>query len=237
MKPVPLVQETYCAVERIDQSKDLDGIVNALAATVSPLGVTAFAFAGIPVDRPAVLLDGWPQEWQTWYAAAGHYDNDPCAAHCRQTSRPFTWDEIPSGLRERPRAARVLDDARDFGFRDGFCIPLHTGQGLRGISLAGRSLDLPTEARRLVHVVSVYACSAAEALLRAIPRAPVVLTRRQREVLTWIAVGKSVEDVAQILSVSSHTVTEHLRAARARLGTSNSVHSVVEAIRRGEVSI
>jgi LuxR family quorum sensing-dependent transcriptional regulator len=89
----------------------------------------------------------------------------------------------------------------------------------------------------LVHVVSVYACSAAEALLRAIPRAPVVLTRRQREVLTWIAVGKSVEDVAQILSVSSHTVTEHLRAARARLGTSNSVHSVVEAIRRGEVSI
>ena len=48
------------------------------------------------------------------------------------------------------------------------------------------------------------------------------LTRRQAEVLRWIALGRRGPDVARLLSLSPRTVEKHLQAVYARLGVENS---------------
>jgi LuxR family transcriptional regulator, quorum-sensing system regulator BjaR1 len=60
------------------------------------------------------------------------------------------------------------------------------------------------------------------------------LTDREREVLTWIAAGKVAEDVACILGISKFTVERHLSNIREKYGATNTVQSVMEAMRRGE---
>lgn len=56
-----------------------------------------------------------------------------------------------------------------------------------------------------------------------------VLTRRQREVLEWIAEGKSVADIARILNLAQPTIEKHLKLARETLGVETTAHAVIKA--------
>ena len=64
-----------------------------------------------------------------------------------------------------------------------------------------------------------------------------ILTKRERDVIRWSAEGKTVEDIGAILGISPHTVGEHLKNIRRKLGTLNAAHTVAVAIRLGELEI
>jgi LuxR family quorum sensing-dependent transcriptional regulator len=64
----------------------------------------------------------------------------------------------------------------------------------------------------------------------------VELTPRERECLKWAARGKSEWEISQILGISEHTSEKHLLNAKTKLGASNRVHAVAEALRRGLIS-
>ena len=53
-----------------------------------------------------------------------------------------------------------------------------------------------------------------------------VLTRRQREIMEWIAEGKTSSEVAIILDISPRTVEKHLEAVFHRLGVENRIAAV-----------
>jgi LuxR family quorum sensing-dependent transcriptional regulator len=57
------------------------------------------------------------------------------------------------------------------------------------------------------------------------------LTAREREVLTWVAHGKSASEIAAILKIAKRTVDEHVRTARGKLNASSRAHAVAIAIR------
>ena len=54
------------------------------------------------------------------------------------------------------------------------------------------------------------------------------LTARQREVLEWIAHGKTSQDIAQILDVSAALIEKHLRLAREVLAVDNTAQALVK---------
>ncbi|WP_137699782.1 helix-turn-helix transcriptional regulator [Marimonas lutisalis] len=55
------------------------------------------------------------------------------------------------------------------------------------------------------------------------------LSPRQREVLQWVADGKTVNDIAKLMKLSSVTVEKHLRLARERLGVETTGQAVQKA--------
>ena len=59
------------------------------------------------------------------------------------------------------------------------------------------------------------------------------LTKRQREVLCWIAAGKSNWDIGQILSISEHGVDFHVRNIFKKLGVNSRVVAVARASQLG----
>lgn len=63
------------------------------------------------------------------------------------------------------------------------------------------------------------------------------LSLREREVLHWLSLGKSAEDVATILDLSISTIMFHCRGAARKYGTVNRTHTVAEAFRRGDLPI
>lgn len=56
-----------------------------------------------------------------------------------------------------------------------------------------------------------------------------VLTPRQREVLEWRSVGKTVAETATIIGVTPATVEKHLRLAREALGTETTAQAILKA--------
>ena len=64
-----------------------------------------------------------------------------------------------------------------------------------------------------------------------------VLTSRERDVVRWSAAGKTTQDTGDLLGISPHTVGEHWKNIRRKLGTLNVAHTVAVAISRGELDL
>ena len=62
-----------------------------------------------------------------------------------------------------------------------------------------------------------------------------VLSERQRECLKWVSEGKTTEEVALILGVSSNTVNSYVAHAIQKFGASNRAMAIATAIRSGVI--
>jgi len=90
--------------------------------------------------------------------------------------------------------------------------------------------------RNMVRLLSFYVCEAIERGDK--KRLQVAqLTVRERDVLTWVAVGATGPEIAVTLGISEYTVADHLKNARLKLGTRNNAHSVAVALRTGQIKI
>jgi DNA-binding CsgD family transcriptional regulator len=63
------------------------------------------------------------------------------------------------------------------------------------------------------------------------------INRREREVLAWIAQGKTAEETAIILGISRRTVEWHAKNARDKIDASNVTHAVAKAVKTGMITI
>lgn len=132
------------------------------------------------------------------------------------------------------------------GFRAGYVVSFRDPAGrIDGImSLSARGFDqqavdaIWAEHGRLISVIG----QVTHLRLSAMPgptdqpdqRDP-ALSSRQREVLEWIAVGKTTADVAEIMGLRPATVEKHLRLARQTLGAETTPQAVMTATLRDEI--
>jgi LuxR family quorum sensing-dependent transcriptional regulator len=240
------VQEAFEIMDQLESLRDPAPMIDRVAGWLAQFGHDTFLITGMPAPHrerlePYILLNHWPMEWYDRYTSENHYRADPVARHCFATIQPFAWSELPSSSLTSAAALRVMSEASDCGLREGLCIPLHDVHGFQAaVTRAGERPELPPEARRMVHLLALYAYSAAERLGRGDHRgAPLdaQLSTREREILKWTALGKTSWATGRILDISEFTVNAHLRNARRKLGTCNNVHTVVEALRRHEIRL
>lgn len=62
------------------------------------------------------------------------------------------------------------------------------------------------------------------------PSSVTQLTARQREVLEWVADGKTIADIAELMGLTTATVEKHLRLARETMRVDTTVQATVKAL-------
>ncbi|RJE87212.1 helix-turn-helix transcriptional regulator [Paracoccus onubensis] len=228
-------------VETVDEAGDVDEVVSALCRSLELYGFDACLITNLPMRRrdhwhEHILANRWPEEWFIRYNASGHYRHDPCVTRCCQSAAPFTWSDVRQESLE-DAAIKVMEEAHEFGLLQGICVPLHTPFAPPAVvSIAGENSEI---AQQAISSLSIIARHALETILRFLlstnepPQSH--LSRREREVLQWIAEGKTAWEVSRILSLSEHTVLTHQRNAKQKLGAANTVHAVVKAFLRHEI--
>ncbi|MEO3389042.1 LuxR family transcriptional regulator [Mesorhizobium sp. CAU 1741] len=233
----------FDTISAIDAALTSQDVLARFRAELNKFGLDNSLITGLPVPHDsiwhrAVVYDGWSPEWFERYDAQGHFVHDPCAAHSRLSDRPFFWHQLPEG-RMRGRARQVMNEATEFGMRDGLCVPIHIPlAGPAVVTAAGEHVEVPPAALPFIETVCVHTFRKLGGLETAVgdeDRPP--LTPRERELLQWAGQGKSGEDVSCILGITLNTVESHHRNIRNKLDVSNILHAVVKAIRRGEIQI
>lgn len=63
------------------------------------------------------------------------------------------------------------------------------------------------------------------------------LTRREQEIFTWIAQGRSASDIAKLLCISKRTVDAHSQNVVQKLGAANRTQAVAIALRDGLIKL
>lgn len=235
-----LLQRTFDTVDALTKLDEPEAIFALASQQFSQFGFSAFVLSRLPHATndvsPFILMNGWPDAWTERYLEAQHYDQDPLRRYCMSTDQTFSWSEIPRSLTISARAAAVLAEAPAFGLNDGLCVPLHTRFGAGGFSLSGEAIEDTPSMRNMVRLLSFYVCEAIERSDK--KRLQVAqLTVRERDVLTWVAVGATGPEIAVTLGISEYTVADHLKNARLKLGTRNNAHSVAVALRTGQINI
>ncbi|TPI35798.1 LuxR family transcriptional regulator [Mesorhizobium sp. B3-1-6] len=237
------VADLYAAISRIDAARSTDAIIQEFRSVMGRYGLRNFLITGLPVPHDAdwqreILGDGWPPEWYLRYVSEDHFLHDPCVAQCRHSPQPFLWGDLPAA-RLFKRARLVMDEAAEFGMKQGICVPVHvplSGPGV--VTAASDRIELPPSAMPFIETLCVHTFRSLSAL--GTPGGgdqPTPLTARERELLEWSAQGKSTEDIACILGVTRNTVESHQRNIRGKLDAINVSHAIVKALRRQEIQI
>lgn len=97
----------------------------------------------------------------------------------------------------------------------------------------------PLDAKQLFHCHGLTQVIFDRIALRVPTRAGsgVRITARERECLRWCAEGKTSEEIAIILSLSTHTVNHYLISATKKLNAVNRMHAITIAVRHGILDI
>lgn len=188
---------------------------------------------------PGVLLNNRPVEYLTRYAEQNYAEKDPVVTELRKTLQPYSWSDIRQRRRLSKKQQLIMNEAAEFGSRDGMVVPIFSLSG--GLSIFAPCGDKPNLSPRARSAAELIGMAAHQALRRLDPSAAPTkenrLTVREREVMTWIAAGKSDDEIGIILSISRTTVLSYVENAKRKLNASRRPLAVVEAIRRGEISI
>jgi DNA-binding CsgD family transcriptional regulator len=226
-------------IERLNDSDTEGDVVEAFQKLIAGFGFNYFCIGTIHTDpnkRGTVLAHtaqgGWFRHWYRREIV----DNDPVLRRLRVAGRAFRW----SGLHPDRDAASVavLDDAREFGIRDGWASGVATNVGRRTVwTLGTGETALRIEDEAALHLASLYCGLTLGRLIGAPPALRSPLSGRERECLSWVAAGKTDWEISSILGISQKTAHEHVRNALRKLNASTRAHAVAIAISTGQISL
>ena len=239
--------DAFQTLEAIQRSSSASEIYETFGDYLQGFGFAHFLITEMPPPgfdlAPHMLLSGWSKDWTDRYIAAKHFDHDPMAKLTREVAKPFLWSEASDPLDLNPRAKRVMDEASEHGLKDGFSVPIHGASGqLSCVTMGGEQLELPPRAREAIYLTSVYALDAARGFRedwsayrpdRGKPR----LTKREREVLIWVALGKTDSEIGEICGISHETAYSHVKNCVSKYHAANRTQAVVRALISGEIKL
>lgn len=192
-----------------------------------------------------VVRVGWPD-----LRSGGHLldisPSDPLLSCCLSQDRPFV---LRGGIRQplspddAPVSSTALAGSDLLAAAGGaaslvVALPMREPRPWQGcVLLAGADLSITPKA---LDELSHFCRAALQGLARIgwLERArPGDLSDRERHVLTLTAIGKTAGEIAELLAISQRTVHAHLQNAADKMNASNKTHTVIEALRHGQITL
>jgi LuxR family transcriptional regulator, activator of conjugal transfer of Ti plasmids len=224
-------------IDLLSNAEDAAGLSEAMAITAAELDLSCFAYLALPrtLDDEPRLISNYPTKWTSHYLR-NHYERvDPVVAQALQNPEPFRWGfELPSVSHSLPEQ-RLLDEARYFGIRFGFTVPIHDGHGpIAALTFASDQRNAAFEDcieahPRVLQLMAMYYHAHARRKCTSGPKVKrLPLSPREFECLEWASQGKSAWEIGRILGISRNTAAYYLNNAKEKLG----VRTVVQAAMR-----
>jgi LuxR family quorum sensing-dependent transcriptional regulator len=231
-----VTHDAFGFVDALDALSTVGDVANAFAHAVARYGIQHFIATGLAVKgqpfEDLVIASRWPAEFFMLYVENDYARFDPLIRRSMQSHMPFEWRADSYRSDGDPHVVELMRRTADFGLKQGYLVPIHGPKGYEGcVSMAANALDLSAHAKSAVHLMALYAFDRMRTLRGKLPDKKIVLTAREREVLSWVAAGKSAAQISQALKISKRTVDEHSQTAARKLGAANRTQAVAIAMR------
>lgn len=216
-------------------------VFRALKRVTSEFGWRVFMVLRLPYDvldttlAALSIICSWPAEMVATYDNMGLLKTSPVVARLKRSIAPFTFDleAVPA-----EDAAGVQKSVQElfirFNMQRGLYVPVHDPNGGRGaIVFSGDRPPATYEEIMRLHMVSTLIYDRMIQLQYAEERPGEELSEREIECLLLTSSGKTSAEIADLLSVSEHSVNHYLNRAAKKLGTVNRTQAVARALRLG----
>ncbi len=236
------MQKYFGQIERLD---DLWDVYRYICGVCDEQGAIRTSYHFSPIFsapnsiRTDVYANGYSDEWLKLYDKEDFRQSDPIPARTMKHGALLKWSDAMVMEPNTPENEAYFAAMREHGLVHGFGLPLYGPRGRN--SYASFDFGKPVEEVDSVALGIVRGASQAAhqricVLLDATRTTP-ELSGREREVLEWIARGKSTSSIATILELSPETVKTYAKRIYEKLGTSDRVGATVKALKLGLIKI
>ena len=236
-------------VDAAQRATSVEDLTSAFSQTVHALGFQEYLAISLadPDNWPsdAIALSGYDPAWQARYRDERYYDVDPFLAEATRSLMPFRWSDVRERMILSPKQKALMLDAASCNHRVGMTVPIVTpGRYRTSVSVCADRHDLSGEVPHAVHLVAIYLTDAMQRLMRlahadnnsADDASKTSLTPREREIMKWLASGKTAWEISEILSISERTVRFHIDNTKHKFGVATTMQAVVRSLVEREIS-
>jgi LuxR family transcriptional regulator, quorum-sensing system regulator BjaR1 len=227
-------------IDTVSRHLTVGRVLQSMGKALNSIGVNYFCMNLLPTPKQqfaeVMLASELPSDWLNLYTAKGYVEFDPSQRYGKRVVDPYEWKDAPYDPECEPGALEVIHRARDFGIGTGFVVPIPGSAGNIGnVWMGGYNFQIMNRHKPSLHLMALYAFAHVQRLNGTV-RQNVTLNDREREILTWIAAGKSTIEIGEILSLSDRTVEWHVKRSIVKLGARTRTNAVVVALREGIIA-
>ncbi|MEZ5999166.1 autoinducer binding domain-containing protein [Hyphomonas sp.] len=180
---------------------------------------------------------GYPEAWRETYLAEKLHLCDPLARRAVNFTRPYFWTEASQLPNLTPEERHYLQRATAQNMGEGIGIPLFGPAGRNGYAALGfgQSERPPAdEVLELQAAAQMGHLAYCRLLLKDLPNGT-NLSAREREILRWVARGRTNSQIAEVLDLSRNTVETYIRRCFEKLDVNDRVSAALRGIALGMV--
>ncbi len=184
-------------------------------------------------NRSEVFAWGFSRRWLGLYQSAEFRRSDPIPERTLRYGALLTWNSAMAIGPNTSQNRLYFSAMREHGLIHGFGVPLYGPYNRHSCASFdfGKPLtEVSLESLAIVRVVAQAAHQRISVLLENAGNRP-RLSQREKDVLEWMAHGKSTASIAIILGLSPETVKTYVKRIYGKLDKSDRVGATIEAIK------
>ncbi|PCJ95220.1 MAG: LuxR family transcriptional regulator [Zetaproteobacteria bacterium] len=235
-------------VESTASVSTAEELVNIFLKEIAKLGYDRMAFCllsnhnNLGLKAGVGYINNYPDDWLSHYFENDFDRFDPVLTYGRQNLGTFSWDEMEGKMSMTKKQKVCLNLGSEAKLFNGTFTPLWGPHRFAGVSLAStEKTDACHYDAKTRDIITAY-CNHFYLVFQRLQQVTKIkneeydnlfLSFLEKEVLTWAAQGKSDNDIADIMTISSFTVNYHFRNIFKKLKSNNRIVAISKAISLG----
>lgn len=233
-------------LKEIGRSETITDIFSICADEIEKLGADRSSYHCTPSYTSQVSADtlviqrGFSRDWIDLYEKHNFRECDPIPNFVMAAGVTMTWQSAIEQQSLTQAQCEFVDALRAHGIHHGVGSPLFGQKGMEGYAAIGFDdpvkLEDQDNIREMITIVQAGHRRANIVMQNSFEN-KVSLSKRETEVLHWIARSKSNTDIATILGVSATTVEVYVRRLYEKLKVNDRIAATVRGLRWGLVKL
>lgn len=233
-------------LKKIGRSETITDIMSICADEIAALGANRSSYHCTPsytsqISAETVVIQrGFPCDWIDLYQKRNFRECDPIPNFVMAAGFSMTWQAAIDAQVLTPEQQEFVDALHAHGLYHGIGVPLFGQKGMEAYAAIGfNDPQKLGDQDMLREMVTIFQAGhrRANTIMQKSFYAQVSLSRRETEVLHWIARSKSNTDIATILGVSATTVEVYVRRLYEKLHVNDRIAATVRGLRWGLVKL
>ncbi|MBP2547843.1 DNA-binding CsgD family transcriptional regulator [Neorhizobium galegae] len=176
------------------------------------------------------IITNWPSELMSNFDQAGLLQTSPVLQRLRTSTLPVTYSMAEIALARGNMVSCEI--FQRFGMGGGVFFPVHDAAGKRGtVGFSGEGVLFTVLQMLELFYISVHVYQRLAEIRDIDIKVTEHLSDRELDCLNWTSAGKTSAEIAEILTLSEHTVNHYLNRATKKLDAVNRTQAVAKALR------
>lgn len=219
--------ERYYKDVNIEPDENDNYLVDLMKDEMKENCIESYAYLRINKNNNSIhLISNYPSKWLETYLKNKYYELDPVVQKAKSKITPFLWSK------EENENNNIFEESGKYAISHGVCFVAHRSEtifSILSICNNNNSSDFFMKLRKKEDKIQMLLLKCFEEDIANEVNSKIKLTLREQEVLRWLGLGKTYNEISLICEISERTVRFHLVNILKKLDANSTRYALTKA--------